>query len=90
MANIESLVPSSLRLESTPSQLFPTKTLPPFLLIPSDNRVRHCQTLLLVFNMRITSKENDDPRFELFILGDDEKKVEWKDETRKLLCSAQA
>ena len=51
----------------------------------------YCQTLLLVFNMRITSEKDDHPRFELFILGDDEKKVEWKDETRKptLLCSSQ-
>ena len=50
----------------------------------------YCQTLLLVFNMRITSEEDECPRFELFILGDDEKKVEWKDETRKptLLCTS--
>ncbi|OCL08266.1 RBP11-like subunits of RNA polymerase [Glonium stellatum] len=32
--------------------------------------------------MRITSEDDTHPRFELFILGDDEKKVEWKDETR--------
>jgi len=88
MANIESLAPSSLRLESTPRQLFPTQTLPQFLLVPSDNRVRRIVGPFYLFNMRITSEEDERPRFELFILGDDEKKVEWKDETRKptLLC----
>ena len=88
MANIESLAPSSLRLESPQVSFFP----------PSPSSISACtfrqpcttyfQTPLLVFNMKITSREDDHPRFELFILGDDEKKVEWKDETRKptLLC----